>query len=107
MLILAQTTSNFLSTETSPEMLDFNTPLGGGTTRTPMVRYTDKLNADTQYFIALEKGNDENRLPAATAKLNHKFAEGAGLVTAQGLLQEVRVRDLDDETELGWGIGLF
>ena len=104
--LIGQTTSNFLSTETSPEMLDFNTPLGGGTTRTPMIRYTDKLNTDTQYFIALEKGNDENRLPAATAKLSHKFAEGAGLVTARGLLQEVRIRDLDDETELGWGIGL-
>lgn len=104
--LIGQTTSNFLSTETSPEMLDFNTPLGGGTTRTPMVRYTDKVNPNTQYFVALEKGNDENRLPAATAKLSHKFAEGAGLVTARGLLQEVRVRDLDDETELGWGIGL-
>ncbi len=104
--LIGQTTSTFLSTETSPEMLDFNTPLGGGTTRTPMVRYTDKLNDNTQYFVALEKGNDENRLPVATAKLSHKFAEGAGLVTARGLLQEVRVRDLDDETELGWGIGL-
>lgn len=104
--LIGQTTSTFLSTETSPEMLDFNTPLGGGTTRTPMVRYTDKLNNNTQYFVALEKGNDENRLPAATAKLSHKFAQGAGLVTARGLLQEVRVRDLDDETELGWGIGL-
>lgn len=104
--LIGQTTSTFLSTETSPEMLDFNTPLGGGTTRTPMVRYTDKLNDNTQYFVALEKGNDENRLPAATAKLSHKFAKGAGLVTARGLLQEVRVRDLDDETELGWGIGL-
>ena len=104
--LIGQTTSNFLSTETSPEMLDFNTPLGGGTTRTPMVRYTDKVNPNTQYFIALEKGNDENRLPAATAKLSHKFAEGAGLVTARGLLQEVRVRELDDETEFGWGIGL-
>lgn len=104
--LIGQTTSTFLSTETSPEMLDFNTPLGGGTTRTPMVRYTDQLNANTQYFVGLEKGNDENRLPAATAKLSHKFSEGAGLVTARGLLQEVRVRDLDDETELGWGIGL-
>ncbi|ATO21106.1 DcaP-like protein (plasmid) [Acinetobacter sp. LoGeW2-3] len=104
--LMGQTTSNFLSTETSPEMLDFNTPLGGGTTRTPMVRYTEKVNPNTQYFVALEKGNDENRLPAATAKLSHKFAEGTGLVTARGLLQEVRLRDLGDETELGWGIGL-
>ncbi|OAL84046.1 DcaP family trimeric outer membrane transporter [Acinetobacter terrae] len=104
--LIGQTTSNFLSTETSPEMLDFNTALGGGTTRTPMLRYSDKLNARTQYFLALEKGHDENRLPVATAKMSHKFAEGAGLVTARGLLQEVRVRELNDKTELGWGIGL-
>lgn len=104
--LIGQTTSNFLSTETSPEMLDFNTALGGGTTRTPMLRYSDKLNTATQYFVALEKGNDENRLPAATAKLSHKFAQGAGLVTARGLLQEVRIRELNDETELGWGVGL-
>lgn len=53
--LIGQTTLNFLSAGTSPEMLDFNTALGGGTTRTPMVRYTDQLNPYTQYFIALEK----------------------------------------------------
>lgn len=104
--LIGQTTSNFLSTETSPEMLDFNTALGGGTTRTPMVRYKDKFNSNTDYFVALEKGNDENRLPAATVKLSYKFAENSGLVTARALLQEVRVRELDDETKLGWGVGL-
>lgn len=104
--LIGQTTSSFLSFETAPEILDFNTALGGGTTRTPMLRYNKKINRDTQYFVGLEKGNDENRLPAATVKLSHKFAEGAGLLTSRALIQEVRLRSEDDETKLGWGVGL-
>lgn len=104
--LIGQTTSSFLSTETAPEMLDFNTALGGGTTRNPMVRYSQPINAATMYFLSLEKGNDENRLPLLAGKLKHDFAEGDGLITARGLLQEVRLRDIDDKTELGWGAAL-
>ncbi|WP_286423341.1 DcaP family trimeric outer membrane transporter [Acinetobacter indicus] len=104
--LIGQTTSSFLSTETAPEMLDFNTALGGGTTRTPMLRYNKKINSNTQYFIGIEKGHDDNRLPMATIKLSHKFADGDGLVTARSLLQEVRLRDINDATELGWGAAL-
>lgn len=103
--LFGQTTSTFLSGETTPEMLDFNAPLGAGTFRTPMVRYSDKINADTSYFVGLEKGNDENRLPAATGKITHKFADGAGIVTGRALAQEVRARAVNDETEFGWGLG--
>lgn len=104
--LIGQTTSSFLSTETAPEMLDFNTALGGGTTRNPMLRYSEPVNASTIYFLSLEKGNDENRLPLLAAKLKHDFAEGDGLITARGLLQEVRLRDVEDKTELGWGAAL-
>ncbi len=104
--LIGQTTSSFLSTETAPEMLDFNTALGGGTTRTSMLRYNKKINSNTQYFIGIEKGHDDNRLPMATIKLSHKFADGDGLVTARSLLQEVRLRDINDATELGWGAAL-
>lgn len=104
--LIGQTTSSFLSTETAPEMLDFNTALGGGTTRTSMLRYNKKINSNTQYFIGIEKGHDDNRLPMATIKLSHKFADGDGLVTARSLLQEVRLRDINDTTELGWGAAL-
>jgi len=114
--LFGQTTSSFLSSETTPEMLDFNAPLGIGTYRTPMVRYSHTLDANTRYFLGLEKGNDDNRLPAATAKINHKFADGAGVVTGRALLQEVRARALNsttnqpapyfDETELGWGLAV-
>ncbi|MFV5492086.1 DcaP family trimeric outer membrane transporter [Acinetobacter sp. ASP199] len=104
--LVGQTTSTFLSTETAPEMLDFNTALGGGTTRNPMVRYSGQLSEGNQYFVSLEKGNDENRLPLLATKLKHDLSNGQGYVTARGLVQEVRVRDLDDKTELGWGAAL-
>ncbi len=104
--LIGQTTSSFLSTETAPEMLDFNTALGGGTTRNPMLRYAQPINASTMYFLSLEKGNDENRFPLLAGKLKYDFAENKGLMTARGLVQEVRLRNVDDETEWGWGAAL-
>lgn len=104
--LIGQTTSSFLSTETAPEMLDSSTALGGGVTRNPMLRYSQPINSSTLYFLSLEKGNDENRLPLLATKLRHDFAEGNGLITARGLLQEVRLRNADNETELGWGAAL-
>ncbi|MGL5143704.1 MAG: DcaP family trimeric outer membrane transporter, partial [Acinetobacter junii] len=62
--LFGQTTSTFLATDLQPEMLDFNSPLGIGTYRTPMVRYSGSLNPVTSYAIALEKGSDDNRAPA-------------------------------------------
>lgn len=104
--LVGQTTSTFLSTETAPEMLDFNTALGSGTTRNPMVRYAGQFNASHQFFASLEKGNDENRLPLLAGKLKYNFQNDKGYVTARGMVQEVRLRDLDDKTELGWGAAL-
>lgn len=104
--LFGQTTSSFVSTETQPELLDFGSPLGIGTYRTPQVRYSDKINASTRYFVGLEKGADDNRLPALTGKISHNFAEGAGVVTGRALAQEVRARNVDDETAFGWGVGL-
>lgn len=104
--LVGQTTSNFVSFESAPEILDFNTALGGGTTRTPLIRYKDNLSALTNYQIGLEKGNDQNRLPAATAKITHKFSNNSGFINARTLVQEVRLRDENDHTKFGWGIGL-
>lgn len=104
--LLGQTTSSFVSTETQPEMLDFGSPLGIGTYRTPQVRYSDKINANTRYFVGLEKGMNDNRLPALTGKISNNFADGAGVVTGRALIQEVRARTVDDETAFGWGVGV-
>ncbi|MEN8943305.1 DcaP family trimeric outer membrane transporter [Acinetobacter baumannii] len=104
--LIGQTTSTFLSTETAPEMLDSNTALGGGTNRNPMVRYSGPINASTSYFLSLEKGNDENRLPLLASKLKYEFATDKGVMTARGLVQEVRLRNENDETKTGWGAAL-
>ncbi|MDY6460466.1 DcaP family trimeric outer membrane transporter [Acinetobacter faecalis] len=114
--LVGQTTSNFLSGATVPEMIDFSSPLGIGTKRTPMVRYSDKINANASYAVALEKGADANRLPAATAKVDYKFDKG--VVNARALVQEVRARnedatstqadpkEYDDKKEFGWGLAV-
>ena len=112
--LVGQTTSSFLSGETQAEILDFNGALGIGTFRTPMVRYSDKIDANTQYLIGLEQGRADNRFPALAGKLSHKLADGSGVVTARALIQEVRARGEGitptdaayDDTKFGWGVGL-
>ena len=113
--LFGQTTSTFLATDVQPEMLDFNSPLGIGTYRTPMVRYSTKLNPTTTYAVALEKGNDDNRAPALTTKLKYDFAEGKGTTSARTLLTEARSKESfanDDkqlsanESALGWGVAI-
>lgn len=105
--LLGQTTSTFLSTETLPELLDFNGVLGGGVFRTPMVRYSDRLNANTQYMLGLEKSSSDNQYPTLAGKLTHQFEDGKGFVNIRGMAQEVRVRtDEKDYTDLGWGVGV-
>ncbi|MCE6004077.1 DcaP family trimeric outer membrane transporter [Acinetobacter junii] len=113
--LFGQTTSTFLATDLQPEMLDFNSPLGIGTYRTPMVRYSGSLNPVTSYAIALEKGSDDNRAPAFSSKIKYDFAEGKGTTSARALLTEVRSKEAFDkdhqqlsanESDLGWGIAL-
>lgn len=125
--LFGQTTSTFLATDLQPEMLDFNSPLGIGTYRTPMVRYSGAFNPATHYFVALEKGNDDNRAPALTSKLKYDFAEGKGTTSVRALITEARSKDaykevltqIDNDTfkketkqisandsELGWGVAV-
>lgn len=113
--LFGQTTSTFLATDLQPEMLDFNSPLGIGTYRTPMVRYSGKFNPDTSYAVALEKGSDDNRAPSLTSKVKYDFAEGKGTTSARALLTEARSKATYDnnnnrtnsgEAELGWGVAV-
>ncbi|MBP7880525.1 DcaP family trimeric outer membrane transporter [Acinetobacter sp. NIPH 1852] len=113
--LFGQTTSTFLATDVQPEMLDFNSPLGIGTFRTPMVRYSGKLDSDISYAIALEKSNDDNRVPAFTSKLKYDFAEGKGTSSARVLLTEARSKAAFDkdhkqisanDSDLGWGVAV-
>lgn len=119
--LFGQTTSNFLSNH-APEMIDFATNIGGGTTRVPQVRYNYKLAPATQLFVSAEEGNssaqilkfDTNqgknvvvgsdityRAPVLTAKVTQGFAEGKGSASARALVEHYKATSGDDKT--GWG----
>lgn len=103
--LVGQTTSSFLSTETLPELLDFNGVLGGGVYRTPMVRYSHALSPDTQFLVGIEKSSDTNEFPALTAKVSQKLANNKLLINGRVLAQEVRNRSQQkDLNEFGWGV---
>jgi len=105
--LFGQTTSNFLSNH-APEMIDFNTNLGGGTARVPQVRYGFKLAPATQLFISAEESDSSGTgikysLPNLTAKLTQGFAEGKGSVSARALVENYKSTVADDN-ETGWGV---
>lgn len=104
--LMGQTTSSFLANELIPEIVDFGSPTGVGTTRTPMLRYSNTLNPNTQYFVGLEQGRTENRFPTLTAKAKYDFDQKKGVLFVRGLAQELRSRELNDETELSWGAAI-
>nr|WP_315278866.1 DcaP family trimeric outer membrane transporter [uncultured Acinetobacter sp.] len=120
--LFGQTTSNFLSNH-APEMIDFATNIGGGTTRVPQVRYGYKLAPATQLFVSAEEGNssaqtlkydktkDEDvvsssdvtyRAPVLTAKVTQAYAEGKGSASARALVEHYKATSGDDKT--GWGV---
>ena len=107
--LFGQTTSNFLSNH-APEMIDFNTNLGGGggTARVPQVRYGFKLAPATQLFVSAEKADSSGTgvkysLPNLTAKLTQGFAEGKGSASARALIENYKSTVADDN-ETGWGV---
>ncbi|MCT8089651.1 DcaP-like protein [Acinetobacter sp. C_4_1] len=107
--LFGQTTSNFLSSH-APEMIDFNTNIGGGTARVPQVRYGLKLAPQTQLLVSAEEGDSAGptadikyRLPNLTAKLTQGFADGKGSVSARALVENYKSTAADDD-ETGWGI---
>ncbi|WP_213069578.1 DcaP family trimeric outer membrane transporter [Acinetobacter soli] len=131
--LVGQTTSPFVNTDTAPETVDFNGPMGYGSTRTVQVRYTQPIDANQKVLLAVEGGDVDNfnsattvsgvntntsggnRLPALTARYDYTTADKKGLVQVHGLVHENRVSFATaandtgtnvDETKLGWGIGI-
>ena len=120
--LFGQTTSNFLSNH-APEMIDFGTNVGGGTSRIPQVRYGFKLAPTTQLFVSAEEGDSKAtlagatgselitgtaadvkyRLPTLTAKLTQGFAEGKGSMSARALVENYKSTAADDD-QTGWGV---
>ncbi|WP_426977204.1 DcaP family trimeric outer membrane transporter [Acinetobacter johnsonii] len=105
--LFGQTTSNFLSNH-APEMIDFGTNVGGGTTRIPQVRYGFNLAPATKLFIAAEEGNGSGTgikysVPNLTAKLTQGFADGKANASVRGLVEQYKSETAGDD-KTGWGI---
>src|SRR5690606_10967376 len=105
--LIGQTQSNFLSNH-APFMIDFSTNVGGGTTRTPMVRYGFDLTPATQLFLAAEKPNSsaegiKSSVPTLTAKLAHNFDDNKGNASARALVEVYKDEDIN-KRKTGWGL---
>ncbi|WP_171526420.1 DcaP family trimeric outer membrane transporter [Acinetobacter indicus] len=105
--LLGQTTSNFLSNH-APEMIDFGTNVGGGTTRIPQVRYSHKLAPATQLLVSAEEGDSSGegltyRLPVLTAKVTQGFANGKGAASARAMVENYKSTTANDD-KTGWGV---
>lgn len=107
--LFGQTTSNFLSSH-APEMIDFSTNAGGGTTRIPQVRYAYNLAPSTKLLVAAEEGNSAGTsikysLPVLTAKVAHTYANSKGAVSGRALVENYKSSAAEDN-KTGWGVAL-
>ena len=106
--LLGQTWSNFAVPDYMPETIDALAFVGGAVKRTPQARYQFDLQPTTKVFVALEDPKDgsiKQRLPALTARLNHSFADNAGIISVRGMLHEKKITQ-DDTVAWGTGIGI-
>ena len=106
--LIGQTWSNFAVPDYIPETVDALVYAGGSIKRTPQVRYTSTISPETNLVFAVEDPKDatitgiKQRLPALTARLNHKFADNL-TISARAMGNEKRVNE-DEKT--AWGVGL-
>ncbi|RZG77192.1 DcaP family trimeric outer membrane transporter [Acinetobacter sp. WCHAc060025] len=105
--LFGQTTSNFLASH-APEMIDFATNAGGGTTRIPQVRYSYALAPTTKLLVAAEEGNSAGTsikysLPVLTAKVTQSFADGKGNASGRVLVENYK-SDVAEDNKTGWGV---
>lgn len=105
--LIGQTWSNFALPDYIPETVDALVYVGGSIKRTPQVRYTNTFSPETNLVLAVEDPKDtipgiKQRLPALTARLNHKFADNLA-VSARAMGHEKRV---NEQEEMAWGVGL-
>ena len=106
--LIGQTWSNFAVPDYLPETVDALAYAGGSIKRTPQVRYTSTFSPATNLVLAVEDPKDatitgiKQRLPALTARLNHKFADNLS-VSARAMGNEKRVKE---DEEMAWGVGL-
>lgn len=114
--LIGQTLSTFLSNH-APEMIDFNTNPGGGTSRVPMVRYSHKIAPNTQVMISAEKGDSaaskfgdqdvklKYSAPVLAAKVIQGFDEGKGSLSARALVEHYKA-DVGQDDAIAWGAAI-
>jgi hypothetical protein len=110
--LFGQTTSNFLSSH-APEMIDFATNAGGGTTRIPQVRYAYNLAPTTKLLVAAEEGNSAGAtgtavkysLPVLTGKIVQSYADGNGNASARVLVENYKDNNVGKD-KTGWGVAV-
>lgn len=106
--LIGQTWSNFAIPDYMPETVDALAYAGGAVKRTPQVRHTSTFSPATNLVLAVEDPKDgtitgiKQRLPALTARLNHKFADNLS-VSARAMGNEKRV---NEDEKMAWGVGL-
>lgn len=103
--LIGQTWSNFAVPDYIPETVDALVYAGGSIKRTPQVRHTSTFSPATNLVLAVEDPKDgsiKQRLPALTARLNHKFADNL-TVSARAMGHEKRV---NEDEKMAWGVGL-
>lgn len=106
--LIGQTWSNFALPDYMPETVDALAYAGGAVKRTPQVRHTSTFSPATNLVLAVEDPKDatitgiKQRLPALTARLNHKFADNLS-VSARAMGNEKRV---NEDEKMAWGVGL-
>ena len=103
--LIGQTWSNFALPDYMPETVDALAYAGGAVKRTPQVRHTTTFSPATNLVVAVEDPKDssiQQRLPALTARLNHKLADNFA-VSARAMGHEKRI---NEQEETAWGVGL-
>ncbi|NNP69109.1 DcaP family trimeric outer membrane transporter [Acinetobacter sp. Ac_5812] len=108
--LIGQTWSTFIAPEYYPETIDAGTYVGGALQRSPLIRYSDNLSANTSFAVAIEDPkytatsdpDNEMRLPALVGRLNHKFENGS-LLSGRTFMAEKKT---SNDEEWAWGVGL-
>ncbi|WPP71765.1 DcaP family trimeric outer membrane transporter [Acinetobacter pittii] len=107
--LVGQTWSTFIAPEYYPETIDAGTFVGSALLRSPLVRYSDNLTANTSFAVSVEDPkytaasdpDNKMRLPALVGRLNHKFANGS-MLSGRSFVAEKRT---NNDEEMSWGVG--
>ncbi len=117
-VLAGQTWSNFLDLAAYPESLDFIGPAGLTFVRQAQLRYTDSIDDNWSYAVALESPHtgftatsgleaDLSQVPDLTGRLVYK--DDFGHLAFRGLARQLNATNtatgVEDEA-FGWGLGL-